>query len=224
MMSSLARSIDLDKISEQDYLEGELISDVKYEYIDGYVYAMAGASENHGLISKNILYGLEGNLRKKKSACKVLSENMKIRLSKAITGFFYPDVLVYCNKHKDDTEYYKHLPIILVEVLSKSTRKNDLSTKKMYYFNIPSLEEYVVIEQDLCEIQVFRKSDGWQSTVYFLGDEINFESIDVTLSVEDIYYQVDNHDINTFLQDKEFQNKEFQDKEEQEKEQEKMPN
>ena len=90
-----------------------------------------------------------------------------------------------------------------MEVLSKSTRKNDLSTKKLMYFNIPSLEEYVVIEQDICEINVFRKKEGWQPTVYFLGDEITFDSINTTVAVEDIYYHVKNDDIEQFIQDKE---------------------
>jgi Uma2 family endonuclease len=198
---SLAKKLG-NKISEQEYLAGELVSDVKYEYIDGEVFAMAGASENHGLISGNLLSELRNNLKQKKSSCKVLSADMKVRIHSINTSFFYPDILVYCDHHKDDTKYYKHLPLILVEVLSKSTRKNDLNTKKFYYFNIPSLQEYVVIEQDFCEVEVFKKSDGWKSTVYFLGEEITFESIDATVSVEDIYYQVDNSDITHYLIEK----------------------
>lgn len=191
------------KLSEEEYLEGELTSEIRHEYIDGTVYAMSGGSENHNLISKSISREFDNSLIKKKSPCKTFSENMKVRENKESTNFFYPDVFVICDKHEDDDIYYKHLPIIIVEVLSQSTRKYDLTTKKLYYFNIPTLQEYVVIEQDFCQIEVFRKSDDWRQTAYFLGDDINFESIDVTVSVEDIYYQVTNDDMAKFLTEQE---------------------
>jgi Uma2 family endonuclease len=84
----------------------------------------------------------------------------------------------------------KHSPVIIIEVLSKSTRKYDFTTKKLTYFNIQALQEYVVIEQDICQIEGFRKSDEWRSTAYFHGDKRTFGSIDASVSVEDIYYQV----------------------------------
>ena len=189
-------------ISEEEYLDGELISELKHEYIDGYVYAMAGASRNHGIISRNVLVELSNKLKQQKSPCETYSSDMKVKISDLINSFFYPDVMMVCDIDNED-DYYQSSPVIIVEVLSKSTRKNDLSTKKLTYFNIPTLQEYVLIEQDLCEINVFRKSDDWKSTIYFLGDEISFESINTTISVEDIYYQVDNEDIVKYLKDKE---------------------
>lgn len=187
------------KLSEEEYLDGELAGEIRHEYIDGSIYAMSGGSENHNLISKSISRGFDNALIKKKSPCKTFSENMKVREKKNNTHFFYPDVFVICDKHEDDDVYYKHSPVIIVEVLSQSTRKYDLTTKKLYYFNLQTLKEYVVIEQDICQVEVFRKSDDWRSTAYFLGDKILFESIDVTLSVEDIYYQATNDDMTKFL-------------------------
>lgn len=70
------------------------------------------------------------------------------------------------------------------------------------YCNCPTLEECVLIEQDICQVQVFRRKKHWQSTHYFPGDEITFESIGVTVSVEDIYYQIDNEDMIQYLQGK----------------------
>jgi len=199
---SLAKNSD-NKISEQEYLAGELISEVKHEYIDGTVFAMAGASENHGLISGNILSGLKSDLKQKKSPCDVFSSDMKIKISEQSSNFFYPDIVVICDKHEDDDKYYKHAPIIIIEVLSDTTRKYDKGSKKLSYFNIPSLQEYVIIEQDYAEVEVFRKSEDWKSSIYFLGDEVTFQSINITLSVEDIYYHVDNNDMNQFLKEKE---------------------
>jgi Uma2 family endonuclease len=72
----------------------------------------------------------------------------------------------------------------------------------MEYINIPSLQEYVIIEQDFVDLAVFRRSDDWRHTSYFLGDEIHFESIDLTLSVEEIYHRVQNEDMVTFMENK----------------------
>jgi len=197
---SLAKVKD-HKLSETEYLEGELISETKYEYIDGEVFAMAGASVKHNIISSNVSRELGNNLKSQNSPCNVFLADMKVKISNNSTHFYYPDVMVVCDK--SDEDYFQNSPVIIVEVLSKSTRRNDKTSKKMTYFNIPSLEEYVVIEQDYCEVEVFRKKNGWTSTVYFLGDEITFDSIKTTLSVEDIYYHIDNEDMAQYLAKKE---------------------
>jgi len=189
-----------DIISPEEYLETELDREVKHEYMDGHIYSMAGASKKHNIISGNIFRELSNHLKGKKSSCTTFSSDMKLKLSKKTNSFFYPDVMVVCDKNDDD--YYQNSPIIIVEVLSKSTRKNDSSTKMIRYFNCPTLEEYVLVEQDFCLIQVFRKKDNWLSTHYLAGDKITFQSIDVTLTVEDIYYQVDNEDMIQYLQEK----------------------
>ncbi len=197
---SLANKLEK-TITEEEYLEGELLAEFKHEYIDGVVYAMAGASTKHNLISGNTFRELSNNLKTIKSHCDVFSSDMKVKVSNISTSFFYPDVMVVCDNNDDG--YYQNSPVIIVEVLSKSTRKNDFTTKMMTYFNISSLEEYVLIEQDICQIQVYRKKQNWQSSSYFLGDEILFESINTTLSVEDIYYHVKNVDMVKFLEEKE---------------------
>lgn len=183
-----------DDVNEYDYLVKEQQNKTKSEYDNGYLYAMAGASENHNLIAKNTSYELESSLRKKKLACDVLASDMKVKITAQGTRFFYPDIAVFCDKHESDNEYYKHSPIIIIEILSKSTRKRDKTDKKIAYFNIPSLQEYVLIEQDYCEIEVFRKNENWRSTVYLLGGSIPFSSLDIHLSVEDVYYHVTNQD------------------------------
>jgi len=198
---SLAKQADA-HITEEEYLQGELISETKHEYIGGDVYAMVGASTTHNLISSNILSELKNDLKQKKSPCDVFSSDMKVKICDVATSFFYPDVMVVC-ENNDNDDYYQNNPVIIVEVLSKSTRKKDLSSKRLCYFNIPSLEEYVVIEQDICQVIVFRKNDGWKSSFYFLGDEIRFDSIATALFVEDIYYHVDNNDMLNFLKERE---------------------
>jgi Uma2 family endonuclease len=97
-------------------------------------------------------------------------------------------------------EYYANSPVLLVEVISRSTRKTDEQIKRLEYINISSLEEFVLIEQDYVDVAVFRKSQSWQPTHYFLGDTVKFESIGLTLAVETIYKRVENQDMTDFLQ------------------------
>jgi Uma2 family endonuclease len=186
----------LDLVSEQDYLQGELTSDIKHELINGHVYATAGASANHERIAGNIYRKFGNHLDG--SACEPFGSDMKV---KAGSNFFYPDVSVAC--HFDESQpYYTESPIIIVEVLSKATRKNDETVKLLSYINIPSLQEYVLIEQDYADIQVIRRNEAWLPRHYFLGDEITFESIGLTLPVEEIYYRVHNEDMDEFLNSK----------------------
>jgi Uma2 family endonuclease len=185
-----------DLISVEDYLKGELTSDIKHELIDGCVYAMAGASANHERISVNILSEFRNHL--KNSPCEPFGSDMKLRIN---ANFFYPDVMVDC-LFDNSTPYFTQTPIIIVEVLSKSTRKKDTTLKLLSYINIPSLKEYVLIEQNFVDIEVLRRSEGWLPKHYFLGDEITFESIGLTLSVEDIYHRVQNDDMAEFLTNK----------------------
>ena len=184
------------KISEEEYLQGELVAEFKHEFIDGEAYAMAGASEAHNLLAGNIFAELKSQL--KGTPCRTFIADMKVKVA---NDFFYPDVMVVC-QNSDDSDYYQQSPVIIVEVLSKSTRKFDKTAKRLKYQNIPTLEEYVLIEQTIAEIEVFRKKDHWQSSYYYLGDAITFESLGITVLVEDIYYQVNNDDVLAFLQEK----------------------
>jgi len=199
----LASKID-NKLSEKEYLDGEKISDIKYEYINGDIFAMAGAGRKHNQISGNTSREFGNQLKAQFSPCTTFSSDMKVKISNNTTHFYYPDVMVSCDDNEDEKkdEHFVASPKIIVEVLSKSTRKFDSTIKMVNYFTIPSLEEYVLVEQDICEIQVFRKKEGWKSSFYFLGDEISFSSINVSLSVEDIYYQIKNEDMVEFLEQK----------------------
>lgn len=186
-----------DLISVEDYLKGELTSDIKHELIDGRVYAMAGSSDNHDYISGNIYRKFGNHLEN--STCRPFTSD---KLLKTSTGNFrYPDCMVICDKD-DESQYFKTKPILLVEVLSRSTRKTDEKDKLIEYINIPTLQEYVLIEQDYVDITVYRKSDHWRSVHYFLGETLYFESINLTLFAEEIYHRVQNDDMAEFLTNK----------------------
>ena len=175
-----------DFISIEDYLAGELIAETKHEYIEGRVYAMAGASKNHESIAANVLAEIHQHLRG--TPCRPFGSDVKVKVGQ--NKFFYPDVMVVC-EDKTDNAYYTEYPVLLVEVLSKSTRQKDETIKRIAYQSLPSLREYVLIEQDFISVEVCRRSSGWTSQHYLDGDEVYFESLDLKLVVEEIYRWVE---------------------------------
>jgi len=180
-------------ITEEEYWQSELTSEIKHEYVDGQVYAMAGASKAHDTISGNIFSEFHSHL--KKSPCRPFGSDVKLKTSSK--KYRYTDGMVVCDDSGD--EHYTQTPVIIVEVLSKSTRHRDKGEKLLEYINIPSLKEYVMIEQDFVTIDVLRRSEGWVLRNYSLGNDVHFESIDLTLSVEEIYHRVENEDMLEFL-------------------------
>ncbi|MEN9424197.1 MAG: hypothetical protein RL122_1580 [Pseudomonadota bacterium] len=194
VMAALAEKFDY--LSIEDYLAGEKISEIRHEYVDGQVYAMAGGSLKHNLIAANISGLLWSHLRG--TSCVPLSSDMLLKtLGKR---FRYPDVVVVCDDDASDDDQIRESPILIIEVLSKSTRKKDKGEKRLEYLAIPSLLEYVLIEQDFAEVEVQRRSASWQSAYYFLGDEVVLESVNATLSVEAIYERVKNDDVLAWLE------------------------
>ena len=181
-------------ISEQEYLQSELLSPVKREFIHGDVYAMAGASTNHNRIVTNMVSEFRFGL--KNTSYEPFASDMKVQIE---NNFFYPDVLVVCD-HKANDQGVIDAPIILVEVLSKSTRQIDHTLKRTAYQQLPSLLEYVLVEQDFVDVEVCRRNNHWQSEHFYLGHEVLFESIDIRLSVAEIYERVVNDDMQTYLQ------------------------
>lgn len=176
-------------ISEAEYLAGEKIADTKHEYIDGEVFAMAGASASHNRIALNVARKLGNHLEDK--PCQPYISDMKVKVG---TKYFYPDVLVECSGLADDS-HVTEKPTLIVEVLSKSTRRMDETTKRIAYTQIDGLLEYVLIEQDFVDIEIIRRRTGWQSEHFYLGDSLTFESIALTLTVEDIYARVNNPEL-----------------------------
>jgi len=183
-----------DYLSEQDYLEGEKISTIKHEYIDGEVYAMAGASKNHQRLVTMLSRRFSEHFDN--TACEVFSSDIKVHVD---SKYFYPDVVVVCSNDDDDDPYFTKSPRIIIEVLSSSTRKQDRTLKRYLYQMIPSLEEYVLIEQDFVQIELCRKSENWMPDFYFLGDDVTFASVGLTLPVSEIYQRVENDDMRAFF-------------------------
>ena len=160
LMSSLPKSAD--KISPEEYLEGERAAEIRHEYVDGRVYAMAGASDDHNRVVVNLSAELRERLRG--TPCEPFMTDMKVRIPPSFAEvFYYPDAVVVCDP-TDNARYYRERPAILFEVISPETERTDRREKAIAYRQIPTLEAYVMLEQNRLEATVLRRTtSGWQS-------------------------------------------------------------
>ena len=178
-------------ISPEEYIEGELHSAVRHEYIFGDVRAMAGASERHNVIAGNVFSSLREHFRGRK--CRAYVSDMKVRLIRADRSvFYYPDVLVACRNDEEESPYFRDHPEVIFEVLSPETSRTDLHEKYFAYTSIPSLHTYVVISQDEMNIKVFRRAvPRWTGQeLKQADDELVISEIDFRMTVAQIYEDV----------------------------------
>ncbi len=186
-----------DFLSVEEYLQGEFTSPIRHELIDGEVYAMAGASSNHNRIVANISRELGNQL--KNTSCESFVADMKVQVK---NNFYYPDSIVDCN-HISNDNGITNSPIIILEVLSQSTRQTDQVLKRTHYQQLESLMEYVVIEQNFVDIEICRRNNGWKSEHFYLDDILYFESVDINIPVLEIYDRIENDDVISYLEKQE---------------------
>jgi len=179
---SLSRSDQV--ISVEDYLEAEKDSPIRHEYVDGYIYAMAGASDRHNRASLNLASRLNEHLVDNR--CEVFMSDMKLMVAPNV--YYYPDVTVCCDSPPPDP-YFRAEPVLIVEVMSPTTDRIDHHEKLVAYKRMPSLLEYVLISQDRIRVEVHRRvGDVWQQ-VFLMNpaDSLALESVGLTIQLADIY-------------------------------------
>ena len=177
----------LGPLSVEDYLAGELISPVKHEYLAGVVYAKAGARNAHNLIASNTLGSLHARLRGHR--CRPYNSDTKIRIRlPSHVRFYYPDTSVICRPNPQ-TDSFQDDPAVIVEVVSRRTRRVDEGEKKEAYFTIPSLSVYLIVEQESPSVVVFRRGEqGFAREVYTgTGAVIPLPEIEADLPLAEIY-------------------------------------
>jgi Uma2 family endonuclease len=176
-------------ISPEEYLQGENISAIRHEYIDGEIYAMAGGSDAHARISGNAFFLLKAHLRG--SGCSPYLGEMKAKVSD--DKYFYPDLMVTCDKADMNSNYAKSQPNLIIEVLSESTEAYDRGKKFEYYRQIDKLQEYVLINQSTFSIDIFRKNaqQRWELFHYSQAeDEVHLSSVDLRFKLLELYEDV----------------------------------
>ena len=180
-------------LTAEEYLARERRAEIKSEYFNGRVFAMAGASETHNLIVANVLASLVSQLKGR--PCKAYASDMRVRVSS--TGLYtYPDVSVVCGQARFEDRHQDTLlnPTIIVEVLSPSTESYDRGAKFEHYRTLESLTDYLLIAQDRAAIEHYtRLSDGrWLlSTGSGLEATMMIPSIEGELRLADVYDKVD---------------------------------
>ena len=172
----IAAADQLHYMTPQDYLEWEEKQPVKYEYVNGYVYAMARTTIPHNDIAINLVAILKAHLQGK--GCKVQAMDAKAGISKR-GPFHYPDVMVTCDERDRKAVKLIQHPCLVVEVLSPSTEGYDRGDKFKHYRQIDTLKEYVLISANSMSVECYRLNDRqkWELTHYFI-DEITPEGTD----------------------------------------------
>ena len=133
-------------LSVADYLGGEPDAEVRHEYVDGRVYAMAGGTVAHNRVATRTLIMLGQQLDQYE--CEVFNSDTKIRIREGSkTYFYYPDAMIVCDSNSD-ADTFQDKPVVIVEVLSNSTRRVDEGEKRDRYLMIESLQTYILLESD----------------------------------------------------------------------------
>lgn len=177
----------------EEYLVLEEKADHKSEYFNGEVFAMAGGSYNHNVIAGNINAAL--NQFAESKPCIAFTSNMRV-LVKTNGLYTYPDAMLVCGQvefaeGRNDTLTN---PLIIVEVLSKSTRDYDRGFKFESYRLIETLQDYLLIDQERVHVEYFHKlEDGrWVLIETNLPEaELTLQAINFTLPISRIYHKVD---------------------------------
>lgn len=181
----------LDLISVEEYLAGELDSDVKHEYVAGAVYVMAGARNSHNVVAvtcQSILFNqLSG------SKCLPFNSHTKVRIQLPTHNrFYYPDAMVVCEENSRD-ETFQDNPVVIAEVLSAKTRRVDQGEKYDAYLTISSLRVYLLIEQDEPLVIAHRRGDQGFAREAYEGLEavVPLPEIGAELPLAELYQRVD---------------------------------
>jgi Uma2 family endonuclease len=176
-------------ISSEEYLEIDRASpDVKYEYIDGHMYAISGGTIDHAQIAMNLIRALDDHLQR--GSCRVFSSDVRVQVAEK--KYFYPDVTVSCNP--EDWQQGKsdiiRFPRLVIEVLSPSTEARDRRKKSPSYQAYPTIQEYALISTECQWVEVFRRyTDGnmWLYQQYEPDQIVELASVRLTIPLSHIY-------------------------------------
>lgn len=190
-------------MTPQEYLEWEEQQPIKYEYINGKVFAMTGGILPHNSVALNLASGLKNHLRGK--GCKVFMADAKVGVSPN-GPFHYPDVVVSCDPRDQKSRQVIYYPCLIVEVLSPQTEGFDRGKKFENYRKIETLKEYVLIEANRQNVECYRLNEKgkWELTAYSLDPtttrdtevEVELTCVDfrcrISLLYEDVVFPEDN--------------------------------
>ena len=175
-------------MSPEEYLEWEATQELRYEYIDGEVYAMTGGTKPHNRIALNLATALDSHLAEKD--CEVYIADVKVQVD--YTHYHYPDGVVSCDERDLESNLLIQYPCLIIEVLSPSTEAFDRGEKFTHYRQMGTLQEYVLIESNKIGIDLFRRNEQglWVLHPLKAGNTLILESVGLSLPIEEAYRQV----------------------------------
>ncbi|MGY3090097.1 Uma2 family endonuclease [Hymenobacter sp. UYAg731] len=165
----------------------ETRSGVRHEFFEGELFAMAGGTAKHNTLVLNCAFAMRAGLRGK--SCRVFTENVQLAVESG-RYYNYPDVQVTCEPADLLAERTMKSPILVIEVLSKSTEIRDRSWKFNQYKQLPSLKHYLLVSQATCLVEWYRREESgmWSFTALAeFTDEIFLPELDLTLRLHDVY-------------------------------------
>ena len=176
-------------MTSEEYLVFEEEAFERHEYLHGAIYAMSGGSQNHDLICGDLFTALNNRLGT--GSCVAFTANMKLRIEERRHGrFYYPDAMVVCGPRTGKS--YQTQATAIFEVLSESTERYDRGEKRLAYFDVPELQNYVLIAQDRLRVEVWRR-DGANWDAELLnesGDILRLPAIHCEIPLAEIYRRV----------------------------------
>lgn len=176
------------EMTYDEYLAFDEASPQRFEYVDGVVYAMTGASTQHNLIEMNLVAMLHAPA--KRAGCRLYSEGVKLRLGDDI---YCPDLMVICDKGGDD-ERMAYRPCLIVEVLSPSTERHDRGEKLARYRRTPTLRTYLLVSQHERRVVRHWRDEGgpWQYADHVAGERFDIACpVAMSVAVDDLYDGLD---------------------------------
>jgi Uma2 family endonuclease len=182
----MAEPAQVRKMTVEEYLEFEKNSEVRHEFIGGLIFAMTGDSRRHGDLAYNLERAARDHLRG--GPCRVSSRTIRVRIEQ-LDIYYYPDVVVTCDA-LDKARYEIKSPLLIIEVLSRTTEGVDRREKRFNYAQIDSLQEYVLVSQDARRIEVLRREADWLPEVVEDAGVVEFRSIGLNLPIDSIYEDI----------------------------------
>jgi Uma2 family endonuclease len=174
----------------QEFLDWDATQTQRCELVNGEIFAMASAEDRHVTVALNVAMALRQHLQG--GPCRTYMSDMKLRVA-ARDSVFYPDVMVTCSAADHANKLVKSEPVLLVEVLSPSTAGYDRGEKFAHYRHIQSLREYVLVDLDTRQTDVFRmRPDGlWVLHPVEPGDAVWLASVELSISAERLFAEVE---------------------------------
>lgn len=165
-------------------MENDNLTGLRHEFVNGLVYAMAGASRDHNRVTRHLRTRLDLHLQG--SRCEVFQSDMKVKVKRGNdTRFYYADLQVTCQEETD--RYYNEHPCLIVEVLSDSTQRVDRTEKLLAYQWLESLQEYVLLSQESPYLEIYRRRTDWQRECFSGEQEVTLESVELCFKVQELF-------------------------------------